>query len=390
MPDCRSIFASLSPDARIGLLAALAAVLSLTAGCGPEPKIRQYTVPELAVNSSASGKAAPGPMAMPAAEQSTLGAIVLTGQDAWFFKLTGDPDAVAAQRAAVTKFLRQVRFSTDGKPTWEVPDGWKERPASGLRFATLEVGDPPLELAISPLSRGPDGPSDEEYILQNVNRWRDQLGLEPTTSEALAKESEQFSMGEFPVTLVELTGFSSGTMGGPFSGGGGPFAGGGELPKDHPPVNGGQAVAAPTKGERGVKYKVPAGWNELPAKSLRVASFEVVDGDKKLDISVIPLSLDGPAGDVVENVNRWRGQVGLAPQSKGETDKELRDVSGPGITWQVVELTGQNSSAGPQAILGAIGKSASATWFVKLIGPPDLAKREAGHFDEFLATLEVK
>lgn len=387
MPVRRLIFACFSRGSLVALLAAVA----IAAGCGQEPQIRQYQVPKLAVSSSPSGKTPPMPMAA-AAEQSTLAAIVLAGKSAWFFKLTGDPDAVSSRREAVTKFLRGVRFSAAGKPTWDLPAGWKERPGDQFRFATLELGDPPLDLAISELPRSDDGPSDEEYILQNIDRWRGQLGLEPTTSEALAKESEQLTVGGFPATLVELTGMGSGTMGGPFSGGagGGPFAGG-ELPKDHPPLTGGGKLSAgPAKGGSPVEYEVPEGWKERPAGGLRAASFEVVEGEKKLDISVIPLALEGPAGDVTENVNRWRGQVGLAPQSAEDIAKELREVAGKGIKWQVVELAGENPSTGPQMILGAIGKSKSAAWFVKVTGDPDLAQREKEHFDQFVGSLQVK
>ncbi len=375
---------------RFASLAGLSAAVVFTAGCGPQPQIRTYTVPKLAVNSS------PGRAVQPlATERSTLGAIVLAGTSAWFFKVMGDPAAVSDQREAVTKFLRGVAFSADGKPpTWDLPAGWQERPGDQFRHATLEIGGstPPLEMSISQLGRGEN---DEEYILENVNRWRGQLGLEPTTSEVLAQESERFTVGEFPVTLVELTGAGSGAMGGPFSGGaasGGPFAGG-ELPPDHPPVTSGPATkgSAPPADRAGkITYNVPEGWKELPARGLRAASFEVASGDKKLDISVIPLSLAGPAGDIVENVNRWRGQVGLAPQSGEEIAKELRKLTGKEMEWHVVELAGENPTSGGQMILGAIGKTDSAAWFVKLSGPPDLARLEKEHFDQFVGSLKVK
>jgi hypothetical protein len=206
----------------------------LAAGCGPEPKIRKYTVPKLAATSSQ-------PAAKPAAgkPQTMLGAIVLAGPKAWFFKVTGDPEAVAKHRDEVQQFVRSVSFSKEGDPPhWQLPEGWKERPGDRFRHATLEIGGamPPLELAVSSLGRG--GADDADYVLQNVNRWRGQVGLPPTTSEELKKEVEQFTIGEFSCTWVELTGTSGGGMGGPFAGGpfaGGPFADGG-LPKDHPPV----------------------------------------------------------------------------------------------------------------------------------------------------------
>src|SRR5688572_21738513 len=180
------------PDRRFAFALLAAAVAA--AGCTPEPEIRQYTVPKMAVSSSESGKA---PLSA-SAEQAMLGAIVLAGDSAWFFKMTGPPDAVAARREQAKEFLGALRFTNAGEPQWDLPSGWNERPGDNFRFATLEVGDPPLDLAISKLDRSAQGPTDEEYVLQDVDRWRGQLGVEPTTSEALAKESERLTIGGFP------------------------------------------------------------------------------------------------------------------------------------------------------------------------------------------------
>ncbi|MEX2027741.1 MAG: hypothetical protein WEH44_10570, partial [Pirellulaceae bacterium] len=89
MPDRRLIFACYCRGWRCGWLVALSAAFAIVAGCGQEPEIRQYQVPKLAVSSSTSSKHAPMPMAAAAAERSMLGAIVLAGKIAWFFKLTG-------------------------------------------------------------------------------------------------------------------------------------------------------------------------------------------------------------------------------------------------------------------------------------------------------------
>jgi hypothetical protein len=367
-------------------LAALA--VALLAGCGPEPKIRKYTVPKLAVSSSQ-------PAAKPAAgkPQTILGAIVLAGPKAWFFKVMDDPDAVAKHREQVREFVRTVSFSKEGEPpSWQLPEGWKEKPGDGFRHATLEIAGamPPLGLAVSSLDRG--GTDDAEYVLQNVNRWRGQVGLPATTNEKLAKEVEQFTIGEFSCTWVEFTGTSGGGMGGPFAGGpfaGGPFAGG-DLPQDHPPLDA-RAAAGPQRpaGAPQVSYDVPAGWKEVAGGSLRAASFEVADGDQKLNISVTPLAAEGPAGDIVQNVNRWRGQVGLPSLSPEEIATSLRKLEGQGIEWQVVELAGTSQSGEQQTILGAIGKTKTATWFVKATGPDALAKREKEHFDQFVGSLKV-
>lgn len=366
--SCRPLYVTVAATAALAMVVAT--------GCGPEPEIRQYTVPKLAVSDARSDD-------VPAAGEprKMLGGIVLAGRSAWFFKATGAPETIDAHRAAIEDFLRSVTFSATGeKPQWQLPSGWKERPGDSFRLATLELNDPPLELAISELPRGGD---DDEYVLANVNRWRGQLQLPETTTEELRKEAEQFSIGEFPVTLVELTGSGSGAMGGPFAGA--PFAGG--LPSDHPPL--GAAEGSPSRaGAAGLSYSVPEGWQEEPAGGFRQASFQIVDGDAKGDVSVSRLTLQG--GDVVANVNRWRGQVGLPEQSAAEIEGALRKVAGQSIEWQVVELPGESQAGQPQTIVGAIGKTADAAWFVKLTAPRGLAERELEHFDQFVKSIQVK
>ena len=48
------------------------------------------------------------------AQQSTLAAMVTSGDQLWFFKMTGDRDLVAAQRDQFKDFLSSVRFGSDG------------------------------------------------------------------------------------------------------------------------------------------------------------------------------------------------------------------------------------------------------------------------------------
>src|SRR5271166_1099215 len=59
-----------------------------------------------------------------------------------------------------------------------------------------------------------------------------------------------------------------------------------------------------------LQYTQPAGWEKKAPTQMRVASFGVSQDGKQADISVIPLG--GMAGTDLANVNRWRGQIGLA------------------------------------------------------------------------------
>src|SRR5271154_4869662 len=68
--------------------------------------------------------------------------------------------------------------------------------------------------------------------------------------------------------------------------------------------------APDNSGQPSLQYTLPAGWEKKAPSQMRVASFGISQDGKKAAISVIPLG--GMAGNDPANVNRWRGQVGLA------------------------------------------------------------------------------
>lgn len=207
------------------LLAAPALLLILT-GCERRDQVARYTVekpPPIEsverVNPHHPGVAPDEP---PTGEPTdrTLGAIVPLAPQGWFFKLTGPADAVAAQQAAFTAFLKSVHFA-EGKPSWTLPEGWQERPGDQIRFATLVIPSEgkPLELSVTALPSA--GGDDENYVLANVNRWRGQLRLPAIAKEQLPDESTQLELDGATATLVNLAGHAApGTMGRP------PFASG--------------------------------------------------------------------------------------------------------------------------------------------------------------------
>ena len=69
-------------------------------------------------------------------------------------------------------------------------------------------------------------------------------------------------------------------------------------------------VPPPPAPERGMHWTLPKGWTEERTGGMRYATLKApVQG--KADGSVVVLP--GPAGGELSNVNRWRGQIGLAP-----------------------------------------------------------------------------
>src|SRR5437660_538544 len=85
------------------------------------------------------------------------------------------------------------------------------------------------------------------------------------------------------------------------------------------------AGAAATKP---FQYTMPGGWTESRAE-MSVASFRVIKGDQSAQVTVTPLP--GRAGGILENVKRWRTQVGLEPVSDEALQKDLQKIDVAGV-----------------------------------------------------------
>lgn len=89
--------------------------------------------------------------------------------------------------------------TTNGRPKWNVPEGWQESEGTGFSLAAFAVaaGDKSVKTTVS--RAGGD-------LLANVNRWRQQLGLEEWSKEDLSMSTKQLSIDGSDGTLVELVG----------------------------------------------------------------------------------------------------------------------------------------------------------------------------------------
>jgi hypothetical protein len=203
----------------LGLLAAIL-WLPACAGCKPPEEIRTYSIPKEPEVAAKPEIAVKPEQELPPGRM--LGAIVVRPEKGWFFKLLGPTDAVAAHEDEFHALLKSLSFTADGSPKWEAPAGWQEEPASGMRFATFKIpaDGKPLELTVTNLSHGSQEEAD--YVLVNVNRWRNQLQLGPIEKDQLPTETKQVELDGFSATTVNLEGkLAPSGMGSP------PFAPGG-------------------------------------------------------------------------------------------------------------------------------------------------------------------
>lgn len=339
----------------------LAAACTAVAGCSERDGIRSYTVENL---SSAPAAIAVDPV-VPGA--------------AWFFKMQGPPESVLAHSDTFANLLTTVAFEADGSPTWTNPEGWTTGPADSFRYATLTLdgSDPPVEIAISTLTA--DDPGSDEYLKVNIDRWRGQIGLPPgdpanwKQAAADAGELQESESNGQRVVLVQITG--QGPDGQPSAILAAILPRPGTSPLS--PTRPATTTEQPPSEMRPPTYSVPPEWAEQPAGQFQMALWTVRDGDQQADIS---LSLAG--GSAEDNLARWAGQVGLTPDALQDA---ARPVQIDGRDAVQVELVG-----GEKTILGVIipDERAQASWFVKLIGPNDLAARERDRFQQFTESIK--
>lgn len=138
-------------------------------------------------------------------------------------------------------------------------------------------------------------------------------------------------------------------------------------------------TAPPPSSEKPqIKWDVPAGWTSVPASAMRYASFATEKEGEKADISVV--TFPGEGGSDLDNVNRWRGQIGLAPLQS--IDSVVVPLSAGSVQFSTVDMAGTSSR-----MLAAWTRRDGRSWFFKLTGPPKLVEQEKARFAAFLQSV---
>lgn len=317
---------------------------------------------------------------------------------------------------------------------WTLPAGWQELPAGQMRvghFAINGDNDQKAQVTIIPL--GGMGGGD----LENVNRWRGQVSLPRITQEEMDRLAEAVEIGgakgqlfdfagetpdeqkkarlmaavlhrdgtawffkfmgddalvaaQKPVFVEFLKTISFGAMppdphgsgaGGMMAGampgrpaGGGGMAGGGA---------GGMAAAKADAGTRPA-WELPAGWQETSPGPMQMARFAPPASEgAKAEVTVV--MLPGDAGGMAPNVNRWRGQVGLAPLNDADLTKQLGQLDLPGATTYLIDAANEQTK---RRVVAAGVTRGGSTWFYKLIGDEAAVAAQKEAFLKFIQTVK--
>lgn len=175
-----------------------AAVVLVVVGCKPEDDIRAYTAPK--ENTAKAVKP-------PADEKYRLLGAVIPAEPGywWFVKFVGPSEVVSPHREGFDGFVKGIKPDAT-KPTWTAPLNWTEAPAKPTRLVTYTNGTAEMYLS------GPFGGT----LLDNVNRWRREVGLRELREPELADNVTEIKLGDKTAYTVDLRGptWSGGMMGG--------------------------------------------------------------------------------------------------------------------------------------------------------------------------------
>jgi len=312
--------------------------------------------------------------------------------------------------------------------------GWEELAPGEMRVASFRVlaSGKQADVGVVPL------PGLMGHDLENVNRWRSSIGLEPIKEDELPNLTEAVTIASLPGQLYDLAGESPGSgektrilvavlkregvawffkmsgddklvqqqkpafvsflKGLSFEAGSTP-AGGSEiasdtpaLPPSHPAISGPGLLqaSASTGAQDRPDWQVPSNWKEGNAEGFLVAKYIVTGSDNsRADVNVS--KSPGTGGGFAANVNRWRGQLGLGQLSEAELNKiatPLDTAAGKGLS---VDMSGTDGRSGQKArLVGVIIPEQSQTWFYKIMGDEKLVASEKDAFLKFVQSAKSR
>jgi len=150
-----------------------------------------------------------------------IGAIASDEGRIAFFKMRGNPALVGAQKENFLKWVSSSRAagapaattpenSNEPQIRWEVPQGWSPTATSPLRYASFSAETNGEKADISVVTFAGDGGSDAD----NVNRWRQQIGLPGAEASALGSMIVPVRARETSFSTVDMAGATARVLAG--------------------------------------------------------------------------------------------------------------------------------------------------------------------------------
>ena len=311
----------------------------------------------------------------------------------------------------------------NGPAHWTAPATWQELAPTSVRLGNFVVSGPGGKRAEVAVTSFPGSVGTE---LDNINRWRRELGLDP--AQAGDTKSEPVTVGGSEGKLYDFSGAQEQTLVASIShdgatwffkmrgdkevvagarasfstflksvqfgpGGADAHAGmamGAAAPAVPADPHAGMATPGkldgPVAGEP--KWSPPANWKEQGAGMMVLKKFSVTN-DKGQSAMISISTFAGDVGGPFANVNRWRSQMTLPQITEAEMPKYTKTLDvGKGAKGMMVDFSGVDAQTSKAGRLIAISvPHAGGTWFYKLLGDDAVVAAEKDGFVKFVTAV---
>ncbi len=360
-----------NPCTHFASFSAFAISFGCFAGCNPNYEARVYDAPKVEsqfVRQPSTNPEVPvrrpGPMmgksAIPLQDRRILAAAIPEGSVVFFLKST---DTIERLNRVQANFRSVVeRFAIDlpnQKLLFDLPEGWSVRwRENDIAKAELNINmgsEKPVMFTITDLSKPEDQKGWEQYLLSNINRWREQLSLAPIDFATLDQQLPKIERegASLPSYIFDNTGANSPTSGQSAE----PAAPAGNTSVTPGPSGpAAQPIAPPIANQSPVKlvYDKPETWELLPARDFRLASFKILsEGGGEV---VVSMAKDSP----LQNAKMWSEQI-LQSDDEAKIDElankvlaEAEDISAGDRPGKLVSIRASDEPTSSTLIIASI------------------------------------
>jgi hypothetical protein len=307
-----------------------------------------------------------------------------------------------------------------GHVTWTTPTTWKELAPNSIRIGNFAVPGQDGAKAEVAIFSFPGAVGTE---LDNVNRWRNEVRLEPIGEDKIVASAVM--VDGIPGKLYEINGPKLATVAVSVPRDGATWfiklKGDKEVVADAEPVfrdflktihfnaagapihdpaldaaanphgdlSGGATIAAADAAAAAdqPQMAVPDNWTVKepgPMIFKRYGATDAAGHSATITVSSFP----GDVGGVFANVNRWRAQMSLQPIDEGQLPSVTSLVDTPGGPGTMVDLTGTDSrTSEPGRMVAIMVRHGDSTWFYKLTGNEAVVQAEKDKFINFVKSV---
>jgi hypothetical protein len=153
-----------------------------------------------------------------------------------------------------------------------------------------------------------------------------------------------------------------------------------------PPGASGDVPPPPAPRGKTLRWSLPARWTEsVGGSAMRYATLKApVPGQLDVSVTVLP----GPAGGELANVNRWRGQIGLANLDQAALAAARKPVRTKAGEIGLYDFTSEGQAR--SRVVAGLAMVDGNTWFIKMTGDEQAVSAARPDFLRIVESLRLE